>query len=96
MTRTIDLRPNLRSIRMAEAGVDSPVRVLDGQAVIEVSLDVVDGRGARPSEIIRSLELEAAEVRVVRLRTRFAAGTPLGPPDAETTKPDLESVGASA
>ena len=79
MTRTIDLRPNVRTIRMAQPGLQAPVRVLDGQTVLEVSLDVVDGRGARPSEIVAALELDAPTVRVVRLRTRFAPGTPLGP-----------------
>jgi radical SAM family uncharacterized protein/radical SAM-linked protein len=88
MTRTVDLRPNVRSMRVAEPGIESPVRVLDGQAVLEVSLDVVDGRGARPSEIMGALELDPATVRVVRLRTRFAAGTPLGPAAAPPPAPD--------
>ncbi|MEC7948533.1 MAG: TIGR03936 family radical SAM-associated protein, partial [Myxococcota bacterium] len=90
-TRTIDLRPNVRSIRVAAPGIASPVAVLDGQAVLEVSLDVVDGRGARPSEIMTQLALEHAAVRVVRLRTRFRPGTPLGP-DAE---PSQESRAAT-
>lgn len=80
MTRTIDLRPNVRSLRVAAPGIAAPVAVLEGQAVLEASLDVVGDRGARPSEIIAALGLDAPAVRVVRLRTRFAPGTPLGPP----------------
>ncbi len=79
-THTIDLRPHVRRVEVAEAGVASPVPVLDGQAVLHVELDTVGPRGARPSEIMRLLALDAATVRVVRLRTRFVPGHPLGPP----------------
>jgi radical SAM-linked protein len=71
--RRIDLRPNVRGLRLAlpeDAGL--PLPLLEGQAGLWVSLDTVGGRGARPAEIVAALGLRAEELRVIRLDTRFA------------------------
>jgi radical SAM-linked protein len=71
-TKMVDLRPNLRSLALLD-GADPMglITPLPGQVVMEVGLLTAGGRGARPNEIIRLLDLGA--VRVIRLDTRFGA-----------------------
>ncbi|MBL8617639.1 MAG: TIGR03960 family B12-binding radical SAM protein [Deltaproteobacteria bacterium] len=72
--RTIDLRPNVRSLRRGGSSAAVGLPRLPGEEVLEVSLDTVGGRGCRPSELIEVLGLEVAQVRVLRLDTRFSTG----------------------
>lgn len=83
-TRTIDLRPNVRRVELTSGGLGLPVQVGAEQAVLAVELDVVDGRGCKPSELLELLDLPADTIRVVRLRTRFA-----GRGDALDTTPSV-------
>ncbi len=70
-TRVVDLRPNLSHLALLSPQ-EAPVPPLPDEQVLAVSLDTTDdGRGARPSEIISLLGLDAALVRVLRLDTRF-------------------------
>jgi radical SAM family uncharacterized protein/radical SAM-linked protein len=62
--RKFDLQPHIRRLALRPAGGSY------GQ-VLDVALDVHDGRGCKPSEIITLLGLDAPRVRVVRLDTRF-------------------------
>jgi radical SAM family uncharacterized protein/radical SAM-linked protein len=84
--RDIELRPHVRSLELVTGQVTGPITADAGQALLRVSLDVVDSRGARPSEIIGLLEVEAADVRVIRLETRFKPVVAKGEP-APKAKP---------
>jgi radical SAM family uncharacterized protein/radical SAM-linked protein len=82
--REVDIRPNIQSVRVAETH-EVGVPLLEGQVALAVSLDVAESRlGARPSEIIAELGLDATQVRVLRLDTRF-----------ETEGPVLTGLGTS-
>ncbi len=83
--RTIDLRPHVRGVGLVDTSGQLGVAVEDGQRALTVALDVVDGRGCKPLEIVGLLGLPLHSVRVVRLRTRFSEqSTPSKPvPTAE-------------
>ncbi len=68
-TRTVDLRPNLVSLGRASGLPPEATPAPAGAALLDVRLAVVDGRGARPSEIVGLLGLSAEAVRVVRVAT---------------------------
>ena len=74
--RVFDVRSNLREL-VVEAGVPGAAPGLaeverDDLYVLRMSLDVVEGRGAKPLEILGALGLEPGLCRVVRLETRFS------------------------
>ena len=70
--RTIDMRPHLRSIGLIDKSGQLGVSLEAHQRALSVELDVVEGRGCKPLEIVRLLDLPLHSVRVVRMRTRFA------------------------
>jgi radical SAM-linked protein len=81
--RTLDLKPHLRRIDLLSNGVPMALGAEEDQAVLAVKLDVVEGRGCKPSEMIGLLGLELSNVRVVRLHARLAdpkTGSVLSPP----------------
>lgn len=81
-TTRIDLRPNLISMAVGDVST-VPVEVLEGASVLDVRLETTDeGRGAKPSEVLDLLGLDAERVQVVRLDTRFRE-TPTLPPSAK-------------
>jgi len=88
--RTIDLRPHIRGVGVVDKSGHLGVSVEDHQQALTVALDVVDGRGCKPLELVGLLGLPLHSVRVVRLRTRFAPPKPKAPsttPTAPTARP---------
>jgi radical SAM family uncharacterized protein/radical SAM-linked protein len=80
-TSSFNFRPHIRalSLRSGEGG----------DLVLEVSLDTVAGRGARPSELLHLLELPQNSVRVLRRDTRFVEGAL----DREATAAEAAAAG---
>ena len=73
--RTIDLKPHIGAVEIVESGVPMALGTTDDQAVLSVRLNVVEGRGCKPSEVVELLGLELTRVRVVRLHARLAHPT---------------------
>jgi len=64
--RTIDVKPNIKSLALREE------LCKDGLVALDVSLVTVESRGLRPSELIGLLGADSRKCRVLRTRTRFA------------------------
>jgi radical SAM family uncharacterized protein/radical SAM-linked protein len=69
--KQVDLRPHIRRIEVKDTarmdrGADQMVH-----HILQIDLDVLDGRGARPSEIMTLLGLAPDRVHVVRQETRL-------------------------
>jgi radical SAM-linked protein len=78
--KQVDLRPHIRAIDVLDRTLSSvPDRDLVSH-VLNVELDVLGGRGARPSEIIGLLGLERDRVHVIRKETRLQALADETPP----------------
>ena len=80
--RWVDIRPNLVSLGLTDAAAEG-VTALPGQVVLKVSLITAGGRGAKPFEVARLLDLPPEQVRVLRLDTRFGAPGAGGDEEAE-------------
>jgi len=68
-TRDLNMKAHIRRLELAGEG--EVIGMSPGSLALHVSLDVVEGRGCKPSELIGLLELEPHLVRVLRLQTRF-------------------------
>lgn len=68
--RTVDIRPNIREIDLEQVG--------EGQTIIRVTLDTVDGRGAKIREVIDAMQADFEGAVIVRVNTRFKEDLPLG------------------
>ncbi len=69
--RTLDMRPHVSAMSLEPEGASIGGATVAGQRVVRASLEVVEGRGCKPSELIEFLGLERHQVRVMRLDTRF-------------------------
>lgn len=99
--RTLDMRPHIRDLAIQQPGSSIGVTVAEDQRLLSVSLDVVEGRGCKPSELIQLLGLERHQVRVMRLDTRFVpsaypALTGAEPAAEPASEPAAESAPVAA
>ncbi len=62
--KTVDIRPSLEILCLRETK--------DDQLTIETRVDLSQGNGAKPKEIISLLGLEASKTRIVKLKTELA------------------------
>ncbi|MGB0638175.1 MAG: TIGR03960 family B12-binding radical SAM protein [Myxococcota bacterium] len=68
--RIVDIRPNIRDVTVESAGQD--------QTVLRITLDTVDGRGAKVREVMQELNVDVSGARLVRVNTRFVEELDLG------------------
>ena len=68
--RQIDMKPNIGSLSL---NVPEALQKSDGMTAIAVELNRIDGRGMRPSELLKVLGYEIESCHVLRLRTRFSS-----------------------
>ena len=85
--RTIDLKPHIGAVEVLASGVPMALGTTEDQAVLSVRLNVVEGRGCKPSEVVDLLGLELSRVRVIRLHARLAH-----PTTGENLAPERRSV----
>ncbi len=88
--RTVDLRPHIRHMSVEAGAVAEGVSFGEHQGAITVQLDVVEGRGCKPSELVDLLALDPGHVRVVRLHTRFS-DEPVSMGDSDEDAMDLDA-----
>ena len=69
--RTVDIRPNISSVDLESVG--------EQQTLIRVTLDTVEGRGAKIREVIEAMNADLSDAVVVRVNTRFIDDLQLGP-----------------
>jgi hypothetical protein len=68
--RIVDIRPNIRGVTVESGGQD--------QTVLRITLDTVDGRGAKVREVMQELNVDVSGARLVRVNTRFVEELDLG------------------
>ena len=74
--KQVDLRPHFRRIELMEnASLDASWADIVAHVLV-VELDVIDGRGARPSELITLLGLDPGRVHIIRRETRLIPAEP--------------------
>lgn len=72
-TRTLDLKPHLRELAVLPPEAELGGLTLEaGQVALSMSTVVVEGRGAKPREILDLLGLDEARTQVLRLETWLA------------------------
>ena len=69
--RVIDIRPNISAVELEGVG--------DSQTIIRITLDTVDGRGAKIREVLDAMAADFSTAVVVRANTRFDSTLELGP-----------------
>lgn len=69
--RVIDIRPNIGSVELEGVG--------DKQTLIRITLETVDGRGAKIREVLEAMAADFSDAVVVRVNTRFVEALALGP-----------------
>jgi radical SAM family uncharacterized protein/radical SAM-linked protein len=68
--RVVDIRPNIGGIELEPVG--------DKQTLIRVTLETVEGRGAKIREVIEAMQVDFSDAVIVRVNTRFVEELPLG------------------
>lgn len=68
--RTLDIRPNIESIELEPVG--------EGKTLMRITLQTIEGRGAKIREVLDTMGADFSGAIVVRVNTRFTEDLPLG------------------
>jgi radical SAM family uncharacterized protein/radical SAM-linked protein len=68
--RTVDIRANIESIELEPMG--------EGQTLMRITLQTIEGRGAKIREVLETMDADFSGAIVVRVNTRFTEDLPLG------------------